>query len=148
MKKTLFPKRILAASQSYIVRNLPADAPEIATACMAYKTKWGIPFDTQSIATRWFGVFDKDDCVLVVGEKPDPEKQLLEVTDAYPVPGAGRRAVVAMWKVLMSYRAMHIMGAWKYFGCMVIHNNTQFKQILERVFGTGPMADVYLVEVK
>jgi hypothetical protein len=141
------PEHVALATKGYKTEPLAPDAYEIALAVEAYKAKWGLPESAQPTAQRWSGILDKDGYIVaVLGQKEIREDGLLEITDFYPLPGVGRRGVLAAYAVLNVIRTMLAVRVVKSVACTTLAANTTFRKAVERVFGVTPTAVVYMAE--
>ena len=142
----ILPKHLAALSAGLKIVNLEPGDPAISEACEAYKEKWGLPASAQPVATQWYGLARGGEKILIVGERT--REDVLEITDAYPVPGVSKRLVTAaIFGMLNIYKSLHDAGIFKKIGCSCLFGNDGFRQALERVWGVPPVAVVYYAGV-
>jgi hypothetical protein len=61
----------------------------------------------------------------------------------YPLPGAGRDGVIAIYAALEMYRRMLENGVKKALQCVCLYQNTEFHRAVERIWGRKPIAVVF-----
>jgi len=144
MKSTLFPN-VEKLSKGFDIAPLDPADPRIQEACEHYKRTWNLPATASPAAWTWMGVFDRDELLLVCGEK-HLDQDTVEVTDLYPMPHAGRRAVAAVYLMLSVLRGALARGVHKQMIATCLYANKSFQKALDRMFGVPPMAVMYSVE--
>jgi hypothetical protein len=140
---TKLPDLIHRATQNYTVAPLQADDPAISAAAYNYIKFWKLPGSAKPSAAVWNGVYDDKELLLVVGEK-QVSADVLEVTDMYVVPGKGRKAIMAVYKTMITYKLLLEMGKIKKIIISVLFKNDSFRRAIERVFGIPPVAVIYV----
>lgn len=144
MSNFVLPTYVKKVIADYRVVPLASSDPAIDKACAEYVRRWNLPGGAMPSAHRWTGVYLGDELVLVVGEK-DLTPTSLEVTDLYPLPGKGRKAVAAVYAVLNTYKALMALGRLSAVACQVLARNKPFQKALSRVFdGVEPAAYIYV----
>ena len=144
MKSTTFPN-VEKLSKRFVIEPIDPADPRIEEACEHYRKTWKLPSTAKPAAWTWMGVFDREELLLVCGEKHH-DNDTVEVTDLYPMPNAGRRATVAVYAMLSVLRGALARGIHKQMIATCLYANNSFRKALDRMFGVPPMAVMYTLE--
>lgn len=138
----MIPQAVLDADGRFALAQIPSDHPGIKPALDSYIKQFKLPSNARPTAQRWFGVFEKDEILLVMGERGNGE--YLEISDLYALPNKGRRAVLATYVTLYTIKKLMEAKIIKGILITVLATNRTFQRAVKRVFDKDPVAVVYV----
>ncbi len=114
--------------------------PRIKVAVEHHKKLWDLPASARPAATRWIGVWNETNELLVVVGEAD-QGEYVEVTDMYPLPPVTREAKRACYEVVSLYNAARLRGVKIMVRCLA--RNLSMQRAIKRVTGLDPKTVVY-----
>lgn len=136
------PRHVVEQFALMHTHTIQPDAPVIAPAVDAYRQRFGIPATARPTAFNWRAVYANGKCVLVIGDRL-VGAGVLEITDMYPAPDAGRLGTVAIYGALTAYSLALDVGTYRTLMCACLYENDSFRRAVERVFNVQPRTVIY-----